>query len=159
MSVKKQLFVPMLLLFWLSTAQACSDRRISESGWIPVNDRQLLNDMSFVVGRKLVADVVSEFGEPKFTVERDGRAQMAWVYGEKKTVATTNCGENEVQFFFEAFVLLVEARDEQIGRCRVLRRTIVSANEVVDPMQEADVLPFTVQEKSCRWWLRELRKP
>lgn len=74
----------------------------------------------------------------------------------RKKSCNSGLRKKRTSYFFEVHILFVESKGmDRSGACKILRRTIVSEREEIDPMQDDGVLPFTIEEKSCREWRRQ----
>ncbi|GAA5004198.1 hypothetical protein GCM10025793_10650 [Lysobacter lycopersici] len=97
--------------------------------------------------------LLENLGSPAYQRNIGSKSKVIWAYGAKKKVKTDDCGKVDVKYFVEAHLISITEDRGHIISCKVLERTIVSASKDVSPIQDRDVLPFTVEEHACKGWL------
>lgn len=66
------------------TLASVCEKRIEETGWVPVNSRQLQEDVEKAIGIKRFSQLARIFGPPSILHMDDGSHGGGWVYGAKK---------------------------------------------------------------------------
>lgn len=152
----KRSLVSLILLAAILVGCAHADecpKTVQETGWVPLNKRQLHDDVVVTSETDRLSDLQKTLGAPAYRQMVGDQPKAIWAYGAKKKVTTNDCGKVDVKYFLEAHLISVNLEGDRIVSCTVLRRTIASTSKTISPIQERDVLPFTIEESTCKEWL------